>query len=150
MKRAMAAGIMMMMALSGCSGTGTIDAVETPTRTPSPTPKAFSVVVDFRVYQAGLDTATDVECWGRGGYSDIGPSTQVKITDATGKVVAFGTLGAGKTADSVGGASTSCAFKPTISGIPLDAPAPLGVEVSHRGVIQFQPKGDPTVLKLVL
>lgn len=69
-------------------------------------------------------------CTGAGGYSDLLESTQVTVTDDTGRTVALGTLAAGQ---SVG---TDCQFPFTIPDVPTGKGF-YGIEVSHRGVVKF-------------
>lgn len=74
------------------------------------------------------------ECWGRGGYDDIREGVNVTITDPEGKVVALGKLAKGLPVI-IDDRASSCLFR-----FEVEVPAGLkfyGIEVSHRGVIQF-------------
>ncbi|MGW0777682.1 hypothetical protein ACWD01_29450 [Streptomyces sp. NPDC002835] len=73
---------------------------------------------------AGLDN--DALCSGTGGYSDIDLGTQVNITDATGTLVAHGSLGPGEKTEA------GCQFSFTINDITPGSKF-YTVEVSHRG-----------------
>ena len=68
-------------------------------------------------------------CNGSGGYSDIGQGTAVTVHDATGKVVAEGSLDAGKIL------SGDCVFTFSVAHVP-DSKF-YGIEVSHRGTVTF-------------
>lgn len=69
------------------------------------------------------------QCVGDGGYSDIAPGAQVVVTDDTGKTVGVGSLGAGSWIGS------HCEW-PFEVEVP-DGSAFYGVEVSHRGRVQY-------------
>lgn len=74
------------------------------------------------------------ECWGRGGYDDIREGVNVTVTDPEGKVVALGELAKGLPVI-IDDRANSCLFR-----FEVEVPAGLkfyGIEVSHRGVIQF-------------
>jgi hypothetical protein len=91
-------------------------------------------------------------CQGLSGFADIRPGTQVTVTDASGKVVAVGSLDQG-TAEGIteeGGLSraTSCSLPFKVSGVPRGA-GPYGVEVSHRGVLHY-PERDLDTQALTL
>jgi hypothetical protein len=73
---------------------------------------------------AGLDNGA--LCSGTGGYSDIDLGTQVNITDATGTLVARGSLGPGEKTEA------GCQFSFTIDDITPGSKF-YTVEVSHRG-----------------
>jgi hypothetical protein len=70
------------------------------------------------------------QCEGSGGYSDISEGASVTVTDATGKVVATGSLGVGRK-DVLG-----CVFPFSVTGVPKSKF--YGVEVSHRGIVTFR------------
>lgn len=71
-------------------------------------------------------------CETGGGYSDIHPGTAVAVTDASGATVALGALGDG-TQDGAG----HCRFPFTVADVPGGGDF-YGVEVSHRGKVQFK------------
>lgn len=69
------------------------------------------------------------DCWGSGGYGDLKQGAQITVTDAGGKVIALGQLGAGRMS------GDACVMLFT-----LDVPAGhdfYGVEISHRGVVRY-------------
>lgn len=79
-------------------------------------------------------------CRGEDGYADIAGGTQVKITDSTGSVVALGVLSDGvarQTTTWMPTGTSACVFGFDVTGIPVGDGGIFGVEVSHRGVIQF-------------
>ncbi|MEV7481598.1 hypothetical protein [Streptomyces halstedii] len=65
-------------------------------------------------------------CSGTGGYSDIDFGTQVNVTDATGTLVAHGSLGLGEKTDA------GCTFAFTIDDVTPGSKF-YTVEVAHRG-----------------
>lgn len=75
----------------------------------------------------------DFECEGKGGYSDIGPSTAVTVSDETGTLIAKGRL-----TESFGTASSSgyCGFAFTVPDVPTGMKY-YQVEVSHRGSLSY-------------
>lgn len=79
---------------------------------------------------------TGAECRGTGGYSDINGSTSVTITDATGTVIALGRLDAGHVAMDASNVLKVCEFQFGVPGVPVGKGF-YGVEVSHRGRVQF-------------
>ena len=95
-----------------------------------------------------IDFATaESNCFGQGGYSDIGPGTQVTVTDQSGTIVGTGQLGTA----SVSGAATTCTFPFVASGLPRESF--YGVSVSHRGVQNYsfsQLQGDGWQVSLML
>ena len=76
-------------------------------------------------------TSASAGCVGQGGYADIAPGTQVKVTDQDGTLIGTGTLGA----VTASGDGTTCAFPFTVTGLPHEAF--YGVAVSHRGVQDY-------------
>ncbi|MFJ3793485.1 hypothetical protein [Kitasatospora sp. NPDC090091] len=78
---------------------------------------------------------TGAVCVGRGGYSDIAMGASVTVYDEGGRVLATGTLGAGK-----GKSLDGCDFPVTVPNVPK-GPQFYQVEVSHRGKISL-PKAD--------
>lgn len=71
-------------------------------------------------------------CFGSGGYSDIGPGTQVVVKDRSGKIMATGSLGPGKAR---GG--SICQFK-----FAMEVPSSdfYSFEVGRRGSITYTPE----------
>lgn len=82
---------------------------------------------------SGIDTSNGTargsSCFGRRGYDDIGPTTQVTVT-AGGEVVALGLLGLGKYDGGV------CTFPISVNNVPVGHDF-YSVEVSHRGEINY-------------
>lgn len=126
----------LILALAGCALPIPIRASAPITSTPTPTPSqtGFSVFVTLDLHETDLSSNVGDACEGTGGYSDISEGTQVNILDASRKLVAFGNLEAGKRTD-----PTICEFTATIE-VPGTTKALYGVEVSHRGVINFEPR----------
>jgi hypothetical protein len=92
---------------------------------------SFTVMGTLTLGQTQLgDSGTS--CRGTGGYDDIAEGVQVKITDASGAVVQLGTLGAGQVK------SFRCVFTFWIVEVPVNRQDVYGVEVSHRGIVQFR------------
>lgn len=77
-------------------------------------------------------------CRGQGGYKDIAGGTTVSVTDAAGKTVALGTLSAGTVVETPAGFNV-CEFNLVVTGIPAGGGF-YGVEVSHRGRVQYDEK----------
>ncbi|MET9154501.1 hypothetical protein ABZX82_25035 [Streptomyces griseoflavus] len=77
---------------------------------------------------AGIGAGLDPEelCSGTGGYSDIDFGTQVNVTDATGTLVAVGSLGFGQKTE------LGCEFPFTVDDVTPGSKF-YEVEVSHRG-----------------
>lgn len=77
-------------------------------------------------------------CTSPAGYSDVIQGGTVTVTDPAGKVVGLGSLGEGQTVRGSDAGSTDddhCVFS-----LEAEAPGGLkfyGVEVGHRGVVQF-------------
>ncbi|MCT1459912.1 hypothetical protein M3G03_10250 [Aestuariimicrobium sp. p3-SID1156] len=104
----------------------------------------------MQVSRVGLSMNHGDRCFTTDGFTDIGAGTQVKILDANGKVIALGELGAGSAVDKFEGVPGTeyCLFKASVPDVPLvDL---FGVEVSHRGVVNFKRDGDPTEAALTL
>ena len=119
-----------LLLTAGCSGL--------PGSTPSPT--AFDVKGTLTLRHVEAFAAEGDACSGDGGYSDISAGAQVKVSDNAGKVVGLGNLGAGtahKSASWGNGGTDQCVFEFTVLGVPIGGEAIYGVEVTHRGVIQF-------------
>lgn len=81
---------------------------------------------------ATLANTTGETCSGAGGYDDLIPGAQVKVSDASGKTLALGQLDPGKYDAQLG----TCTFTFTVPGTPAEQ-AFYGVMVSHRGAPQF-------------
>lgn len=131
-----------LVVLTGCAGA----------EAPQLTPIAFDVSGSLLLRDVEPYSAEGKACTGDGGYSDIHAGTQVKITDDAGKVVALGALGPGAATKSDGyslGGTDRCRFEFTVAGVPIGTGTIYGVEVSHRGVIQFAQE-DAAALDLTL
>ena len=121
------------LALTGCSSA--------PTATPTPTrPATFTASGFMDLSQTMLGGKIGDQCSGRGGYSDMSGGTQVKISDASGKIIALGALDYGKAASSIPETGTTraniCRFTFSVPGVPAGQSI-YGVEVGKRGVINF-------------
>jgi hypothetical protein len=77
----------------------------------------------------------DVNCTGMGGYDDIRIGTQVVVTDEKGTVVATGALLGGQIVD-LGYEPRKCKFAFSVGPVPRGHSF-YGIQVSHRGVIQY-------------
>lgn len=80
-----------------------------------------------------------LHCEGWKGYDDIKPGAQVVVTDAAGKTIAVGSLASGlpKRDPNDDQRAVSCSLE-----FNVDAPGGnefYGVEVSHRGRLQYPP-----------
>lgn len=75
-------------------------------------------------------------CGGSGGYSDITEGAAVTITDQGGTVIATGQLDAGHAEVGDSNRPISCTFTFSVLHVPGDKTF-YGVQVSHRGAIQF-------------
>lgn len=75
-------------------------------------------------------------CHGVGGYSDITPEATIVIHDPDGKVIATSELGTGESTGFDGGPVPAiCRFTIWVTKVPEQKF--YGVEVSHRGTVQF-------------
>ncbi|MFE4501722.1 hypothetical protein ACFRFQ_17865 [Rhodococcus sp. NPDC056743] len=69
-------------------------------------------------------------CVGDGGYDDIRPGAEVKVTDEAGKTLATGRLEGGETSNG------ECVLPFTVSGVPAGSTF-YQVEISHRGGLTY-------------
>lgn len=75
-------------------------------------------------------------CVGRGGFDDIAPGAQVKITDRGGALIGLGSITQGVVVDSDNGKTKdACLLLWTVDDVPRFQQF-YGVEVSHRGIVQ--------------
>lgn len=130
---------LLMIALAACSTSPA----------PTPTPATFTVtgVLDL----GGNRVYNETEgCTGTGGYADIRYGAQVRVTDATGAVVALGALSAGEPHDRFPEVpkADQCRFRFEVSGVPESGNL-YGVEVAHRGIVSFA-RTDATNVQLTL
>lgn len=98
----------------------------------SPGPKTFEAAGNVTLTDSGNEGLGGGACQGAGGYSDMVEGGQVVVTDASGKTVAVGSLGAGHH----GGGYGACVFPFTVEDVPSGV-GPYSVEVTHRGKIAF-------------
>ena len=120
-----------LLLLGGCSSV--------PTPTPTPTgPATFEVRGSLTLSRVMLYGEEGNECSGIDGYNDMSGGTQVKVSDSAGKVIGLGELEPGVARQTNEGqqGTNVCVFDFTVSDVP-EGDGIFGVEVSHRGVIQF-------------
>jgi hypothetical protein len=79
---------------------------------------------DYSIYSSGI-SSDGSSCEGSGGYSDIGPGTEVVVKDGSGKMLAHTELGSGT------GGAYSCSFSFTLDVV--EGADDYIVQVSHRG-----------------
>lgn len=103
----------------------------------------FTASGGLTLTQGPYTGAAGTTCSGKGGFADITGGAQVKISDASGKVVALGELETGATLT-----FTDCYFSFSVDGVP-DSGDIYGVEVANRSVIQFR-KADAESIELTL
>ncbi|MCW2776485.1 MAG: Conserved rane protein of unknown function [Frankiales bacterium] len=99
-------------------------------------------LTDSSIYSSSI-FASDGDCTGTGGYSDIHSGTQVVVKDDDGKTVAKASLGHGS------GSSYRCTF--SFSFDLLEGSEDYSVQVSHRGELDYtftQLKDDGLELSL--
>ncbi|GAA2180975.1 hypothetical protein GCM10009785_13990 [Brooklawnia cerclae] len=138
--------------LAGCGGGGS-GVSDTPTPTPTPTPEEFSVLGYLTIDQAAIYASDGDSCTGYDGYSDIGEGTQVKVSDASGKVIAIGDLSSGTARDNYPQLQGTDACEFMISAVvPVTGDDIYGIEVGSRGVVNFEREtwGDITHVDLTL
>lgn len=102
----------------------------------------YTVTGTLELKADGAVTVNNNGCEGTGGYSDITSGATVVVADAAGKTLALGDLLVSKLAD-----SSTCIFGFTVDGVPAGKKF-YGIEVSHRGFVQFseaQLKGAPAL-----
>ena len=115
--------------VTGCSAA--------PAATPT-APATFDVKGTIAVTLILFDASDGDPCTTTGGYDDIRTGTQVKVSDASGKIVGLGALSSGlaRDTDTSWRGTNKCEFSFSVTGIPEGGEI-FGVEVSHRGVVQF-------------
>lgn len=89
----------------------------------------------------------DTQCDGSGGYSDMRAGAQVTVTDSASKTIALGQLDPGRVDGSTG--HQLCVFTFAVAGVPSGANF-YGIEVSHRGRVQYAEADLTKPLKLSL
>lgn len=133
MKRIIVTAVAMAL-LAGCSPPG---ATPTPTPTLPPEPEVFTVSGTLTLHQVTLRIKPGDECNGRDGFADVRQGAQVAVTDAAGKVVGLGALGAGAGSAVGNNTVTRCVFTLAVTNIP-DGGEIYGIQVAHRGVVNFR------------
>lgn len=128
--------------LAGCSSTN---------RAPTPTPTDFDVHGTLSLSKIAIYGTDGDPCTGSGGYSDIASGAQVKVTDNSGSVVAIGSLNSGLSHQTNSGmdGTNVCVFSFDVFNIPIRDSSIYGIEVTHRGVIQFT-RDDANDISLTL
>lgn len=95
-----------------------------------------TMTLDRGDFEWGVNSTTDLRCYGRRGYDDIRGGAQVTVTDPNGKVIALGKLDEGKATVGSDQRATECVFPFKVDGVPASHGF-YGVEVSHRGVLRY-------------
>jgi hypothetical protein len=90
-------------------------------------PKTFTV--HGRLVLLGEGAGQTGPCQGSDGFSDINVSTQVTVSDASGKKIAVGSLGEG---ESVGASNSNCRFEIAVGDVPAGEKL-YTVQVGRRG-----------------
>ena len=134
--------LVLLLAVTGCSGAASA----------TPTPTAFDVKGSLSLRHVEAFASEGDACSGDGGYDDITAGAQVKVSDDAGKVVGLGSLASGvarKSSNWGNGGTDQCVFEFAVPDVPLGSGTIYGVEVSHRGVIQFtRDQADQVALTL--
>ncbi len=89
----------------------------------------------FTLYDDGQRWKDNAPCTGKGGFADIQTGAQVKVSDPTGKLLALGELKGPSYAHNFGG-RVGCLWVISIDDVPTGRGF-YGIEISHRGVIQY-------------
>lgn len=148
MSRAVAVLLLPLLALAGCAAVPVLNSAATVTASSTPVPAARKVsgfvnVAATSEQFAVLAAATDLDpvnasydCVAPEGYSDVADGAQITATNASGDVVAIGTLEAGQydfESDKM-----FCQFPFSIEDIVLDEKL-YGISVGNlvRGDVQF-------------
>lgn len=133
----LAAGALLILALAGVAAWALLrDPAGKPTPAAPTKPATLIINGNLRLTDSsGVQNLDDTACQGMGGYNDIKQGSSVSVTDSAGKVVGIANLGVGKLIGS--GMTRECEFSFSV----FDVPAGLGfygVEVSHRGSVQYK------------
>jgi hypothetical protein len=135
-----------LLALTACGSASPAKAPAQTTASPTPHTTTVNGTVSLKgtgnfTWDFVGDSDTETTCYGgRGGYSDIKPGASVVVTNESGTTIAVGSLGPATATISGTGRNAvgdSCDFTFAIPDVP-DAKF-YGVQVSHRGVVQFSP-----------
>ena len=117
----------------------------------TPSPATFDVTGTMTISRVMLEASDGDSCTGIEGYDDIKTGAQVKVSDDAGKIIGLGALKAGLARDTNESwrGTNLCVFDFQVKGIPEGPGMIYGVEVSHRGVVQFtRDQADSIALKL--
>ena len=118
----------------------------------TPTPATFSVLGTLKISQAMPKGVDGEPCFTSGGYGDIKTGAQVRVTNASGEVVALSELLGGVAEDNypqLPGADV-CSFVFVVGNIPGEDGDIFGVEVANRGSVSFKADGEMTSVSLTL
>lgn len=123
------------------------------TKPAAPAPSVLDVAgtVTLKLGQFTWNSVGEPTCQGWQGFADVAAGAQVTVTDASGKTLAVGAVGAG-TAQGIttltdgSHRADSCLLPFKVAGVARGV-GPYGVEVSHRGVLRYN-EGDLAALKL--
>ncbi|MFI0721686.1 hypothetical protein [Streptomyces sp. NPDC021224] len=129
--RPVALGAVAGLVLGG-GGVGAAWALSTAGSSP-PAPTPFTLLGTLSLSHAVDLDEEAASCAGSGGYDDIVQGAAVTVYDATGTVVATGSLGEGLRGQA-GYSSAACEFPVTVLGVPAGRTF-YAVEIAHRGRI---------------
>lgn len=99
--------------------------------TTAPAPLTVVGTITVRGTYPSVTSEDGLTCSTGGGYTDIQVGTQVVITDASATTIALGRL-----VYSYWDRTKGCLFHFTVTGVPAGQQF-YGIEVSHRGRVQF-------------
>lgn len=136
--------------LTGCGASAPPNAEESVSDGPAAESSTFTVSGELRLADVQSTRKDGDPCSGAGGYADIRGGAQVKISDSAGSIVGLGELEAGRAEDviSQNDGTEDCVFAFTVSDISESGNI-YGVEVSHRGIVQFpRQEADSVVVTL--
>lgn len=149
MRRISIAVALALLTLSGCGG------ADKPAAAASSPPEMFTVTGSMTLGLGDFEgnTATQT-CWGKGGFDDMKAGTQVVVSDPAGATIAVGSMLDGQTQYGdleVGGEplQSSCQISFIVKNVPAGKGF-YGVEVSHRGRLQYTESEARQGLKLTL
>ncbi|MFE1321040.1 hypothetical protein [Kitasatospora phosalacinea] len=91
--------------------------------------ETFTLIGSMTLTSGAVETKNG--CAGSGGYGDIGTGADVTVYDESGKVLAVGALGPGRTQGLDG-----CTFMVNVTEVPT-GPKFYQVEIGHRGKINL-------------
>lgn len=143
---------MLLSALTACGGT---DQPEPATASPTPRPLVVTGSVSLSLPDFVWNDKPTAVCAGDGGYDDLKQGARVVVTDNAGATVAIGSIDKTEPVvelddDADGGyRATSCVLKFTVPEVPAGRGF-YGVEVTHRGRVQFSERDLLSPLALTL